>query len=161
MNTIPTCQRRPGAPRLLALCRSCRCTPARCSTACKAASAVRVCIWPDYYGITFRNPRTQQLGGIDVDLSAEFGRDLKAKLEYVDSSFPRWSTTSRPTAATSRCSPSACCRSAWNTEVQRPYLQSDIYGVATKGNRVVSASGPTSTSPACRWPYRPAPSWSR
>ena len=49
----------------------------------KAAQSVRVCIWPDYYGVTFRNPRTQQLGGIDVDLSAEFGRDMKAKIEYV------------------------------------------------------------------------------
>ena len=55
----------------------------------KAAQSVRVCIWPDYYGVTFRNPRTQQLGGIDVDLSAEFGRDLKAKIEYVETSFPK------------------------------------------------------------------------
>ena len=39
----------------------------------KQTGSVRVCIWPDYYGITFRNPRTQQLGGIDIDLSAELG----------------------------------------------------------------------------------------
>ena len=50
----------------------------------KASGTLRVCIWPDYYGITWRNPRTQQLGGIDVDLSAEFGRDMKAKIEYVE-----------------------------------------------------------------------------
>ncbi len=43
----------------------------------KAAQTVRVCIWPDYYGITFRNPKTQALAGIDIDLSAEFGRDAK------------------------------------------------------------------------------------
>ena len=55
----------------------------------KAAQTVRVCIWPDYYGITFRNPRTQQLGGIDIDLSAEFGRDAKWKVEYVESSFQK------------------------------------------------------------------------
>lgn len=42
----------------------------------KAAGTVRVCIWPDYYGITWRNPRTQQLSGIDIDLAAELGRDL-------------------------------------------------------------------------------------
>ena len=30
-------------------------------------AVVKVCIWPEYYGITFRNPRTQQLGGIDID----------------------------------------------------------------------------------------------
>ena len=27
----------------------------------QSAGTVKVCIWPDYYGITFRNPRTQQL----------------------------------------------------------------------------------------------------
>jgi cyclohexadienyl dehydratase len=49
----------------------------------KASGTVRVCIWPDYYGITFRNPRTQQLTGIDIDLSAELGRDLGVKVQYM------------------------------------------------------------------------------
>ena len=52
-----------------------------------AKSTVRVCIWPAYYGVSFRNPNTQQLEGIDIDLSAELARDLKVKLQYVDSSF--------------------------------------------------------------------------
>ena len=51
-------------------------------------AVVKVCIWPDYYGVTYRHPRTQELAGIDIELSAELGRDLKAKVEYVDSSFP-------------------------------------------------------------------------
>ena len=33
----------------------------------KASGTVRVCIWPDYYGITFRDARNQQLSGIDID----------------------------------------------------------------------------------------------
>ena len=48
----------------------------------KAAGKLQVCIWPDYYGITYRNPRTQQLGGIDIDLSAELARDLGVAVEY-------------------------------------------------------------------------------
>ena len=31
----------------------------------KAAGELRVCIWPDYYGITFRNPKSGELSGID------------------------------------------------------------------------------------------------
>ena len=31
----------------------------------KASGSVKVCIWPDYYGVTHRNPNTQQLQGID------------------------------------------------------------------------------------------------
>ena len=46
----------------------------------QSQSVVRVCVWPDYYGVTYRHPRTQQLAGIDIDLSAELARDLKAKV---------------------------------------------------------------------------------
>ena len=42
----------------------------------QAAKNVRVCIWPDYYGITYRNPKTQQLSGIDIDMANELGKDL-------------------------------------------------------------------------------------
>ena len=39
----------------------------------QAAKVMRVCIWPDYYGITYRNPKTQQLTGIDIDMANELG----------------------------------------------------------------------------------------
>jgi len=48
---------------------------------------LRVCIWPDYYGVSLRNPRTGQLAGIDIDLSAALAGDLKVAPRYVDSSF--------------------------------------------------------------------------
>ena len=53
------------------------------------AKEIRVCIWPDYYGITFRNPKTRMLSGIDIDLSAELAKDLGVRLKYIDSSFPQ------------------------------------------------------------------------
>lgn len=104
----------------------------------KAAQAVRVCIWPDYYGITFRNPRTQQLGGIDIDLSAEFGRDARWKIEYVESSFQKLVDDLQ----TDRCDvamfavgvlPARTAQLAFT----RPHLQSDIYAITTRSNRVV------------------------
>jgi cyclohexadienyl dehydratase len=34
----------------------------------KADKVVRVCIWPDYYGITYRKPQNPAAGsGIDID----------------------------------------------------------------------------------------------
>lgn len=99
---------------------------------------VRVCIWPDYYGVTYRNPRTQQLGGIDIDLSAAFARDLDVKVETVDSSFP----TLIADLNGDRCDiamfavamlPQRMTQLAFS----RPYLQSDIYAITTRSNRVV------------------------
>ena len=53
----------------------------------KASGTVRVCIWPDYYGITYRSPRNQQLVGLDIDLSREFAKDLGVSVIHVDCSF--------------------------------------------------------------------------
>ena len=54
----------------------------------RASKTVRVCIWPDYYGVSYRNPRTHQLEGLDIDLANALGRDLGYKIDFVDSAFP-------------------------------------------------------------------------
>ena len=54
-----------------------------------ASKELRVCIWPDYYGISYRNPKTQQLEGIDIDQAQSLAKDLDAKLRFVDSSFAK------------------------------------------------------------------------
>lgn len=52
-----------------------------------SSHTLRVCIWPDYYGISFRNPKTQQLTGIDIDNANDVATALGAKAQFVDSSF--------------------------------------------------------------------------
>ena len=104
----------------------------------KASATVRVCIWPDYYGITFRDARNQQLSGIDIELSAQFAQDLKARLEYVDSSF----VTLIDDLKSGRCDVAMFAVGMLPQRMEqlrftRPYLRSDIYGVTTKANRVV------------------------
>src|SRR5215207_8133777 len=47
----------------------------------------RVCIWPEYYAISYKNPRTGQLEGIDIDIAKELAGELKAQLEFVESGF--------------------------------------------------------------------------
>lgn len=50
---------------------------------------LRVCIWPDYYSISYRDPRSQNLSGIDIDLAKELANELDVNLEFIDSSFSR------------------------------------------------------------------------
>ena len=104
----------------------------------RAAGTVRVCVWPDYYGVSLRNPRTQQLVGIDIDLSQEFARDLKLQLQHVDSSF----ATLIADLEGDRCDVAMFAIGMLPQRMERlrftrPYLQSDIYAITTKGNRVV------------------------
>ena len=102
------------------------------------SGTLQVCIWPDYYGVTFRNPRTQQLTGIDVDLSAEFARDLGAKLVRIDSSFSKLVDD----LVGDRCDVAMFAvgvlpQRQQHLKFSRPYLQSDIYGITTRSSRVV------------------------
>lgn len=48
---------------------------------------LRVCIWPDYYSISYLDPRSQRLSGIDVELAQELAQELGVGLAYVNSSF--------------------------------------------------------------------------
>lgn len=101
-------------------------------------AVVKVCIWPDYYGVTYRHPRTQELGGIDIELAAELGRDLKAKVEFVESSFP----TLIDDLTHDRCDVAMFAIGILPQRTEKlaftqPYLRSDIYGVTTKSNAVV------------------------
>src|SRR5258708_2927306 len=48
---------------------------------------LRVCMYPLYYAISFRNPQTNELTGLDIDLAKELAGDLGAELQFVESSF--------------------------------------------------------------------------
>lgn len=101
-------------------------------------AVVKVCIWPDYYGVTYRHPRTQELAGIDIELSAELGRDLKAKVEYVESSFPPLVDD----LGQDRCDVAMFAVGMLPQRMEKlaftqPYLRSDIYAITTKSNVVV------------------------
>ena len=104
----------------------------------KAAGSLRVCIWPDYYGITYRDPRTQQLSGIDIGLAAALAQDLKVRVEYVDASF----VTLIDDVSSGRCdvamfAVAVTAQRAERLRFTRPYLRGDIYGVTTRSNRLV------------------------
>ena len=99
---------------------------------------IRVCIWPDYYGVTFRNPHTRALQGIDIDLSQAFAKDLGVNLSYLDSSF----TSLGDDLNADRCDIAMFAvgvtpQRATQMAFSEPYLRSDIYGITTKSQRAI------------------------
>jgi len=103
-----------------------------------ASQQLRICVWPDYYGISFRNPKTQQLTGIDIDMAHALADDLGVKLEFVDSSF----ATLIADVTGDRCDAAMFAigvtpqRQA-HLSFTEPHLQSDIFAITTKSNRVI------------------------
>lgn len=102
----------------------------------KLNNKIKVCVWPEYYGISFLDQRTQQFSGIDSDLAAELAKDLKVNLEFVPSSF----ITLIDDINNNRCNIAmfAIGDTAQRREKIRfttPHLSSDVYAITTKNNR--------------------------
>ncbi|MBB5205015.1 ABC-type amino acid transport substrate-binding protein [Inhella inkyongensis] len=102
------------------------------------SGTLRVCIWPDYYGISYREPATGQLSGIDIDLARELARELDLKLEHIDSSFAALITDLH----SDRCDVAMFAVGMLPERMQRlrftrPYLRSGIYAVTHKGSAIV------------------------
>ena len=104
------------------------------------ARELRVCIWPGYYGISYRNPYTQQLTGLDVDMARALAGDLGVKIRFVDSSF----ATLIDDVTQDRCdlamfgigiTPARAAKLRFS----RPILVSDVYAITTRSNRRIRA----------------------
>jgi ABC-type amino acid transport substrate-binding protein len=101
-----------------------------------ADKKVRVCIWPDYYGISYRNPKSQQLSGIDIDMARALGHDLGVEVEFIDSSFARLIAD----VIEDHCDVAMFAiginpQRKEKLRFTRPHLASDIYAITTRSNR--------------------------
>ena len=104
----------------------------------QASGQVQVCIWPDYYGISLRDPRTQQLAGIDIDLAHELARELGVAVQFVDSSFARLEAD----VLQERCDVAMFAVGVTPQRQQvlrftRPHLASDVVAITTRSNRKI------------------------
>jgi len=101
-----------------------------------ADKTLRVCVWPDYFGISYRDPKNRQLTGIDVDLAKGLARDLGVGLKFVDSSFARLI----PDVLENRCDIAMFAigitpQRQEKLRFTRPHLASDIFAITTQSNR--------------------------
>ena len=45
---------------------------------------LRVCAWPEYFGMSFRQPRSGELEGMDIDMARAFAARLRLRLTVVE-----------------------------------------------------------------------------
>jgi cyclohexadienyl dehydratase len=103
------------------------------------AKKLRVCQFPQYYSISFRNPKTGQIEGIDADLAKELAKELGAELEIVESSFGTFIADLQA----NKCdigmfAVGASLKRAQAVEFSKPYLITNVYGVTRKGGPIKS-----------------------
>ncbi len=99
---------------------------------------IRVCIWPDYYSISYRNTRTGKLEGLDIDMAHELAKDLGVQVRFVDSSFK----TMIDDLLSDKCDISMHAVAITPPRQEklaftRPHLRSGIFAITTKTHPVV------------------------
>jgi len=102
---------------------------------------LRVCQFPLYYSISFRNPKTGQIEGIDADLAKELAKELDAQLEIVESGFGSFIADLQ----SNKCEigmfgVGATLKRAQAVEFSKPYLVTNVYGVTRKGGKIAKWS---------------------
>jgi ABC-type amino acid transport substrate-binding protein len=101
---------------------------------------LRACIWPEYYAISYKNPKTGRLEGIDIDLAKEFAGELKSELQFVETSFSAFIADLQ----TDKCDIGmfgigATLSRAQAVEFSEPYIVTSIYGVTRKDHPKVKS----------------------
>lgn len=94
---------------------------------------LRVCIWPEYYAISYKNPQTGQLEGIDIDIAKELAKEVQAEVQFVETSFAAFAADLQA----DKCEIGmfglgATLSRARAVEFSEPYIITSIYGVTNK-----------------------------
>ena len=98
---------------------------------------LRVCQFPLYYSISFRNPKSGKIEGIDADLAEELAKELDAKLEIVESSFASFiADLQAGKCEIGMFGVGATMKRGQAVEFSKPYLVTNIYAVTRKDSKV-------------------------
>ena len=106
--------------------------------AIRARGELRVCIWPDYLGMSWRNPRTGEVDGMDADMARLFATRLRVRLAFVELPGPG---ISAPIEA-GQCDVAMTGVTVTEERAARiaftkPYLSSPLVGVANRASQRV------------------------
>lgn len=101
----------------------------------RARGELLVCIWPDYFAISYRNPRNRELEGLDIDMARALAGRLGVRPTFVETNFAEFMDRLEDGA----CDISMMAVGITQARAQRvafskPYLSSPVYAVTTATN---------------------------
>lgn len=104
----------------------------------KSKGEVRVCIWPDYYSISYKNPRTGKIEGVDIDMANALADSLGVKPLFIETFFSH---------LIKNMTHDICDIAMHGVGIRddrkafmdftEPHLISGIYAIATKSHRTI------------------------
>lgn len=105
-----------------------------------SSGKLKVCIWPDYFSISYKNKKTNQLEGIDIDLSRQFAKELGVDIEYVATHFGVFiQDIQQDKCDIAMFGVGKTELRAQQIDYSQPYLSSGMYGITSTSNPSVNS----------------------
>jgi ABC-type amino acid transport substrate-binding protein len=99
-----------------------------------------VCIWPDYFAVSFRNPRTGELEGLDIDMARALAGRLGARPGFVETNFAEFMDRIEEGACDiAMMAVGVTPARAGRVAFSKPYMASPAYAVTTRTNGRIAA----------------------
>ncbi|HEV7266357.1 MAG TPA: transporter substrate-binding domain-containing protein [Falsiroseomonas sp.] len=104
-------------------------------SAIRGRGALLACIWPDYFAISYRNPRNNEMEGIDIDMARALAARLQVRLRFVETNFGEFLDRIEDGSCDIAMmgvgvTPARARRVAFS----KPYMASGTYAVTTRTN---------------------------
>lgn len=106
--------------------------------AIRARGTLQVCMWPEYFAISYRNPHNGVLEGIDIDMARALAARLGLALRFVETNFAEFmDSLERGDCDVAMMAMGVLPARQARLDFSRPTLASPVYGVTTKdGTRI-------------------------
>jgi ABC-type amino acid transport substrate-binding protein len=106
--------------------------------AVRARAELLVCIWPEYFAISYRNPRTDRYEGLDIDMARHLAGRLGVRLAFVATDFARFmDRLEAGDCDVAMFAVGITPRRQARVAFTRPYLASRVYAVAMRDSITV------------------------
>ncbi len=103
--------------------------------AIRARGELQVCIWPEYHAVTWRNPRTGEVQGLDADMARLFAARLRVRLAFVEFSGQAMATPVEAGQCDIAMSGVTVTEArAARVAFTKPYLSSPLVGVTNRAS---------------------------
>lgn len=97
---------------------------------------LKVCIWPDYFGISYQNPKNRKLQGMDIDMSQALSLYLNVNIKYVFTNFAKFMQDLNSGACDiAMMGVGVTPERQKLVDFSAPYLRSDIFFVTLRSNK--------------------------
>ena len=103
--------------------------------ALRARGELRVCVWPEYFAISWRNPRGGELEGLDMDMARVFAARLRVRLALVEMDMQAVPAAVEAGACDIAMSGVTVTEErAGRIAFTKPYLSSPLLGIANRAS---------------------------